>query len=138
MLHVLLRAAPRPLTFLRVFALLLMAATLGGASCATFEGLGSERPLSTTRIDVADPARFRTGAYYRLDAAGTLPRTARFWQARADWEALPGDEKVDAIEAERRRGNVIIVDGDRAYFMPEMNLAKPGKVPVDFVKPEPK
>lgn len=103
-------------------------------SCSTGGFFNKDHPLAAKAEAVTD--NDRSGKFYILTPGTPRPATARLWQSASDWQGLSGGEKIDAIEAEQRRGNVVLIDGTNVYLLPETNLSKPEKIEPVFKRPQ--
>lgn len=120
-----------------LLALLLAGLLSGCEGLPVFAGFGEAEPLRVGREEFGDEATGRRGSVYRLEPGQALPAGARRWLALPEWEALDRVGKLDAIEAEARRGNVLLLEGGAVHVVPETALARPGRPAPAFRKVTP-
>ncbi|MCW5752492.1 MAG: hypothetical protein KIT81_15240 [Alphaproteobacteria bacterium] len=117
---------------------LVFAALLGGCDgLPAFAGFGAADPLQVGREELVDEATGRRGTLYSLAPGQALPAQARRWLALDEWQAMELSEKLDAIEAEQRRGNLLLAEDGAIHVLPEAALARPDRPAPAFRKVTP-
>jgi len=113
----------------RIFRLSAAALCLAAlAACAPLRELGGGGPpLNASVTTVRSSADGRSAAYYRLAPGEAVPAVAVKYMPASEWHNLGPGAQIDAIQAERRRGNVVLANGDNAWFLPEKNLQRRDK-----------